>query len=197
MKPETTFSLAIDGNTDDRPLHLLQRYLRECKIKSHAHSLSSSRNRVQARRANWLCALFPAFAGILSVGAFSDLDACGNLTNEILVGFTVGLSFLSTLCTVTSTVFKYNEKEAQHHNSSGHFGEIASDIELYLAKRTRLNGSLKPFLETIHELILVRESNAPPLSEPDLQTARETHVPPTSGRSSVTHKLSILESAVS
>lgn len=189
-----SISVPIAENGEVRPLSLLRRYMQECKIKSRAHANSATRNRVQAKRANWLCGLFPAFAGILSVGAFSDLDSCGNLTNEILIGFTVGLSFLSTLCTVTTTVFKYNEKEAQHHNSSGHFGEIAADIELYLAKRTRLNGSLKPFLETIHELILVRESNAPPLLPSFIQAASETHQPAATGRSSVMHKMTILES---
>lgn len=189
MTSAKSFSLPNDENGDARPLDLLRRYLRECKVKSQAHALASARNRVQARRSNWLCGLFPAFAGILSVSAFSDLDSCGNLTNEVLIGFTVGLSFLSTLCTVTTTVFKYNEKEAQHHNSSSHFGEIASDIDLYLAQRTRLNGSLKPFLETIHELIQGRESDAPPLPQHFMQAARDTHQPTAPGRSSALHKI--------
>lgn len=176
----------------ERALELLKKYLRECNVKSHAHLLVSANNRVFSKRSSWLSGLFPAFAGVLSVGAFSDLDSCGNLTNEILVGLTVGLSFLSTVCTLTKTVFRYSEKEIEHHNSSGHFGDIGSDIELFLAKRSHENGSLKSFLETIHELILVRDSTAPPVPQLFIDMAERVHAPSRAGCSSAVQKLEIM-----
>lgn len=183
-------SLSIDVE-NQRSLTLLKKYLKECNVKSQAHALASSYNRTISKRANWLSGIFPAFAGILSVGTFSDLDSCGNLTNELLVGFTVGLSFLSTLCTLTKSVFRYSEKDIEHYNSSGHFGDIASDIELYLAKLTHNNGSLKSFLDLTHELILVRDGSAPPIPADCLAKAETTHSQNPTGRSTVLHKVEI------
>ena len=176
---------------DTESLSLLRRYLNDCNIKSQAHSLASTYNRTISKRTNWLSGIFPACAGILSVGTFSDLDACGNLTNEILVGFTVGLSFLSTLCTLTKSVFRFSEKDVDHHNSSGHYGDIASDIELYLAKRVHNNGSLKSFLDLTHELILVRDGNALPLPDDCLTKAKAVYSQNPPGRSTVLHKVEI------
>lgn len=183
-----------DPQYDDenqRSLVLLKKYLVDCNLKSHAHSLASNQNRLISKRANWLSGIFPAFAGVLSVGTFSDLDSCGNLTNEMLVGFTVGLSFLSTICTLTKSVFRFGEKEIEHDNSSSHYGDIASDIELYLAKRSHNNGSLKSFLNLTHELILVRESTAPPIPDDCLATAQKVYSQNPSGRSTVLHKVEI------
>ena len=181
--------------TDDsqRSLTLLKRKMKECNIKSHAHALASTHNRIIAKRTNWLSGMFPAFAGVLSVGTFSDLDACGNMTNQMLVGFTVGLSFLSTICTLTKSVFRFSEKEIEHHNSSGNFGDIASDIELYLAKR---NGPLKSFLEMTHELILVHESTAPPISDEYITQSTAIYTPTPSGRSPIFNKIEIAAIAV-
>jgi len=182
------------GSYDDenqRSITLLKKYLTDCNIKSHAHALASSRNRLISKRANWLSGIFPAFAGVLSVGTFSDLDSCGNMTNEMLVGFTVGLSFLSTICTLTKSVFRFSEKEIEHYNSSGHYGDISSDIELYLAKRVHNNGSLKSFLDLTHELLLVRESTAPPIPSECLAKAQEVYAQNPSGRSTVLHKIEI------
>jgi len=182
------------GSYDDenqRSITLLKKYLADCNIKSHAHALASSRNRLISKRANWLSGIFPAFAGVLSVGTFSDLDSCGNMTNEILVGFTVGLSFLSTICTLTKSVFRFSEKEIEHYNSSGHYGDISSDIELYLAKRVHNNGSLKSFLDLTHELLLVRESTAPPIPSECLAKAQEVYAQNPSGRSTFLHKIEI------
>ena len=181
---------------EERALGLLKRYLLECSIKSYAHSLASEENRVYSKRASWLSGLFPAFAGVLSVGAFSDLDSCGNLTNEMLIGMTVGLSFLSTICTLTKTVFRYSEKDIEHHNSSGHFGDIAADIELFLAKRAHGNGSLKSFLDTIHELVLVRESTSLPLHRRYIDLATSIYKPTKSGCSSAVQKIEILKTTV-
>lgn len=172
-------------------LALLKRYLKDCNIKSQAHSLASTYNRTISKRANWLSGIFPACAGILSVGTFSDLDSCGNLTNEVLVGFTVGLSFLSTICTLTKSVFRFSEKDVEHHTSSGHYGDIASDIELYLAKRVHNNGSLKSFLDLTHELILVRDGSALPLPSDCLAEATSVYSQNPSGRSTVLHKVEI------
>jgi len=183
-----------DPQYDDenqRSLILLKNYLIDCNLKSHAHSLASNQNRLISKRANWLSGIFPAFAGVLSVGTFSDLDSCGNLTNEMLVGFTVGLSFLSTICTLTKSVFRFGEKEIEHDNSSSHYGDIASDIELYLAKRSHNNGSLKSFLNLTHELILVRESTAPPIPDDCLADAQKVYSQNPSGRSTVLHKIEI------
>ena len=165
--------------------------MRECTIKSHAHALASTQNRIIAKRTNWLSGIFPAFAGVLSVGTFSDLDACGNMTNEMLVGFTVGLSFLSTICTLTKSVFRFSEKEIEHHNSSSNFGDIASDIELYLAKRVHHNGSLKSFLDMTHELILVHESTAPPIPDEYMKKSTAIYTQTSSGRSPVFNKIEI------
>ena len=183
-----------DPQYDDenqRSLILLKNYLIDCNLKSHAHSLASNQNRLISKRANWLSGIFPAFAGVLSVGTFSDLDSCGNLTNEMLVGFTVGLSFLSTICTLTKSVFRFGEKEIEHDNSSSHYGDIASDIELYLAKRSHNNGSLKSFLNLTHELILVRESTAPPIPDDCLADPQKVYSQNPSGRSTVLHKIEI------
>ena len=178
-------------NEDERSLTLLKRKMRECTIKSHAHALASTQNRIIAKRTNWLSGIFPAFAGVLSVGTFSDLDACGNMTNEMLVGFTVGLSFLSTICTLTKSVFRYSEKEIEHHNSSSNFSDIASDIELYLAKRIHHNGSLKSFLDMTHELILVHESTAPPIPDEYMMRSTTIYTQTSSGRSPVFNKIEI------
>lgn len=185
---------SLDGNmseTNHRSLTLLKSKMKDCDIKSHAHGLASTQNRKMAKRANWLSGIFPAFAGILSVGTFSDLDACGNTTNEMLVGFTVGLSFLSTICTLTKSVFRFSEKEIEHYNSSGHFGDISADIELYLAKRVHNNGSLKAFLDMTHELILVRDSSAPPIPDECLANAQKIYSQNPSGRSTVLNKIEI------
>ena len=179
------------SNEDERSLTLLKRKMRECSIKSHAHALASTQNRIIAKRTNWLSGIFPAFAGVLSVGTFSDLDACGNMTNEMLVGFTVGLSFLSTICTLTKSVFRYSEKEIEHHNSSSNFSDIASDIELYLAKRIHHNGSLKSFLDMTHELILVHESTAPPIPDEHMKQSTAIYMQPPSGRSPIFNKIEI------
>lgn len=183
--------VASSDDENQRSIILLKKYLTDCNIKSHAHSLASNQNRIIAKRANWLSGIFPAFAGVLSVGTFSDLDSCGNMTNEMLVGFTVGLSFLSTICTLTKSVFRFSEKEIEHHNSSSHYGDISSDIELYLAKRVHHNGSLKSFLNLTHELLLVRESSAPPIPAECLAKAREVYSQNPSGRSPVLHKIEI------
>ena len=185
---------SLNGDTTDpnqRSLILLKRKMNDCNIKSHAHALASTQNRKMAKRANWLSGIFPAFAGVLSVGTFSDLDACGNTTNEMLVGFTVGLSFLSTICTLTKSVFRFGEKGIEHHNSSGHFGDISADIELFLAKRVHNNGSLKAFLDMTHELILVRESSALPIPDECLAKAQKIYSQNPSGRSTVLNKIEI------
>ena len=183
--------VASYDDENQRSLILLKKYLVDCNLKSHAHSLASNQNRLISKRTNWLSGIFPAFAGVLSVGTFSDLDSCGNLTNEMLVGFTVGLSFLSTICTLTKSVFRFSEKEIEHDNSSSHYGDIASDIELYLAKRSHNNGSLKSFLNLTHELILVRESTAPPIPDDCLADAQKVYSQNPSGRSTVLHKVEI------
>lgn len=180
-----------EPDTQQRSLNLLKRKMKDCNIKSYAHALASTQNRKIAKQTNWLSGIFPAFAGILSVGTISDLDACGNMTNEMLVGFTVGLSFLSTLCTLTKSVFRFSEKEIEHHNSSANFGDIASDIELYLAKRVHHNGSLKSFLDMTHELILVRESIAPPIPDEYIKQATTMYTQTPSGRSPVLNKIEI------
>ena len=185
-------NFVIDTPDDDeRSLTLLKRKMKDCTIKSHAHALASTQNRITAKRTNWLSGIFPAFAGELSVGAFSDLDSCGNMTNEMLVGFTVGLSFLSTICTLTKSVFRYSEKEIEHHNSSSNFSDIASDIELYLAKRIHHNGSLKSFLDMTHELILVHESTAPPIPDEYMMRSTTIYTQTSSGRSPVFNKIEI------
>ena len=186
-------SLDSDTISDptQRSMALLKSKMNDCNIKAHAHSLASTYNRTRAKRANWLSGIFPAFAGVLSVGAFSDLDACGNVTNELLVGFTVGLSFLSTICTLTKSVFRYSEKEIEHYNSSGHFGDISADIELYLAKRSHNNGSLKTFLVMTHELILVRDSTSPPIPSECLAQAQTIYSQNPCGRSTVLNKIEI------
>ncbi len=189
-----TSSDSFESDTHDpnqRSLVLLKNKMNDCNIKAHAHNLASSQNRKYSKRANWLSGIFPAFAGVLSVGTFSDLDACGNTTNEVLVGFTVGLSFLSTICTLTKSVFRYSEKEIEHHNSSGHFSDISADIELYLAKRVHNNGSLKSFLDITHELILVRDSSAPPIPDACLAEAQKIYSSTPSGRSTVHNKIEI------
>ena len=180
-----------ETNHQQRSLKLLKRKMKDCNIKSHAHALASTQNRKIAKRTNWLSGIFPTFAGVLSVGTFSDLDACGNMTNEMLVGFTVGLSFLSTLCTLTKSVFRFSEKEIEHHNSSANFGDIASDIELYLAKRVYHNGTLKSFLDITHELILVHESTAPPIADEYINQATAIYTQTPSGRSPVLNKIEI------
>ena len=185
-------STNVINDDNQRSLTLLKSKMQDCNIKSHAHALASTQNRLISKRTNWLSGIFPAFAGVLSVGTFSDLDSCGNMTNEMLVGFTVGLSFLSTICTLTKSVFRFSEKEIEHHNSSSHFGDISADIELYLAKRVHNNGSLKSFLDMTHELILVRESTAPPIPGDCLTKAREIFSQNPSGRSTVLNKIEIV-----
>jgi hypothetical protein len=88
-------------------------------------------------------------------------------------------------------VFRFSEKEIEHHNSSGHFGDISADVELYLAKRVHNNGSLKSFLEITHELILVHESSAPPIPAACLAEAEAIYSANPSGRSTVRNKIEI------
>ena len=134
---------------------------------------------------------FPGFCGSIIGRSLFGFGCLWKHDKRNACGFTVGLSFLSTICTLTKSVFRFSEKEIEHHNSSSNFGDIASDIELYLAKRVHHNGSLKSFLDMTHELILVHESTAPPIPDEHMKQSTAIYKPPPSGRSPIFNKIEI------
>ena len=155
---------------------LLNKYLYECKFKSQAHGQAEKINRYRSKISTWTQNSLGLVVGIFGLSIWGA-DDCNSSDQQGLIITSIVLSFLASMIGLTRGVWRYTEKVSLHHQTSGNYADVSSDIELFLSKDPdSLRDEIEQFVELCHERLDIYDASACPISNEFIEKAK-TKVP--------------------
>lgn len=145
----------------ENSINLLNKYLSRVTVKANAHKRAeqwySSMNRILGFPPVILSTLVSVLGGI----EYSKSDQRLSLT-------VVSLSGVCALMTGSLSYLNFSKRASQHHDSSAHYADVQSDIEIFLNTEYTVD-ELSNFLNVQHEKIDIYETLEPNLHESFIQ----------------------------
>lgn len=136
-------------------MNLLQTYLGRVTIKASAHKNAEK----WYSRMNRLIGLPPVILSTV-VSILGGIEYSNSNTELALT--VVSLSGAVALLTGSSSYLNYAKRASRHHDSSGNYADIQSDIEIFLASEFNRE-ELSSFLNIQHEKMDIYETLEPNL----------------------------------
>ncbi len=138
-------------------LSLLQKYLKRVASKADAHKNAEKWYSRANRMIGFPPVLLSTIVSVLGGIEYSNEDSSLALT-------VVSLSGVCAILTGSSSYLNFSKRASRHHDSSGNYADIKSDIEIFLASEFNRD-ELASFLNIQHEKMDIYETLEPNLSD--------------------------------
>lgn len=144
-----------------KKIHLLHTFLHKVTFTARAHTHYSEHNRSANKKTAWTQLTCSIAVGVLGIGAWQNLDSCGNPTNVGLIASGVILSAIGSLVGGTRAQLCFSEKHSAHQHAAITYGELASDIIIFLTGDLSDVTVVTHFVEYIHGRIETADRTCP------------------------------------
>lgn len=147
-------------------INLLQTYLKRVTLKADAHKRAEKWYARVNRLMGFPPVLLSTIVSVLGGIEYSKSDQSLSIT-------VVSISGICAIMTGATTYLNFSKRASQHHDSSGHYADVKSDIEIFLNTQYTQD-ELANFLNIQHEKIDIYETLEPNLAESFIKMATKT-----------------------